>query len=189
MPPPGSVARGIAASLMLARGRAVGVQAFVPSMDEARASFRAAAICLPLFLLLRAFGPGAAAAVDPARALFADILAYVCSWAGFAVASLPMAEAMGRRALWPRFIAAWNWSNLVQYIVLAALTVPAMLGLGGIVADLLGLVGLAYALWLQWFVARAALMVSGLRAIAFVLLDFGIAVFLSGLVIRMAMPG
>lgn len=186
MPPPGSVARGIGAAMMIARGRAEGVQAFAPTMEEARASFRAAAICLPIFLLLRAFGPAGSTAIDPLRGLFADLLAYACAWAGFALASLPMAEAMGRRALWPRFIAAWNWSNLVQYVVLAVLTVPAMLGVGGLVVDLLGLVGLGYALWLQWFATRAALMVSGLRAMAFVLLDFGIAVFLSGLVLRMA---
>lgn len=124
--------------------------------------------------------------LDPARALAADLLAYVCSWAGFALASLPLAEAMGRRALWPRLIAAWNWTNLVQYVVLSVLLVPSLLGMPGMVTDTLGLLGLGYAVWLQWFVARAALGVSGLRAAAFVALDLGIAIFLSGLVIRIS---
>jgi hypothetical protein len=179
------VVRGIAAALLLARGRAAGVLAFAPTPAEARASFVAALLCLPIFLLLRALSaPGVTAGIDPARALAADLIAYVCSWAGFALASLPLCEAMGRRALWPRLVAAWNWVNVVQYVVLAGFTLPVLMGLSGILADALGLAAVGYALWLQWFTARAALGVSGLRASGFVLLDLGLALFLSGLVIR-----
>ena len=181
--------RGIAAALLLARGRAAGAQAFAPTLAEARASFVAALVCLPIFLLLRGVsGPGAAAGADPARALAADLIAYVCSWAGFALASLPLAEAMGRRALWPRLVAAWNWVNLVQYVVLAGFTIPVLLGLSGLPADALGLAAIGYALWLQWFTARAALGVTGGRAAGFVVLDLGLALFLSGLVQRLSVP-
>lgn len=172
---------------MLARGRAVGAAAFAPTMEDARASFLAALICLPIFLVLRSFaGPASLDGLDPVRALAADLIAYVCSWAGFALASLPVAEAMGRGALWPRFIAAWNWANLVQYLVLAVLTLPALMGLPGLLVDTLGLLGLGYAMWLQWFAARAALGVSGLRAAGFVALDFGLSLFLAGLAVRLA---
>ena len=172
---------------MLARGRAVGAAAFAPTMEDARASFLAALICLPIFLVLRSFaGPASLDGLDPVRALAADLIAYVCSWAGFALASLPVAEAMGRGALWPRFIAAWNWANLLQYLVLALLTLPALMGLPGLLVDTLGLLGLGYAMWLQWFAARAALGVSGLRAAGFVALDFGISLFLAGLAVRLA---
>lgn len=169
--------------MLLARGRAAGVLAFPPTMAEARASFAAALICLPLFLVMRSLG---ASTGNPARMLAADVIAYVCAWAGFALASLPMCEAMGRRALWPRLVAAWNWANLVQYVVLGVLALPALAGLSGMVIDALGLVAIGYALWLQWFTARAALGVSGLRASAFVALDLAIALFLSGLVIRIS---
>ena len=163
------------------------MQAFAPTAAEARASFVAALICLPIFLLLRAMsGPDPAGSPDPALALVANLIAYVCSWAGFALASLPLCAAMGKRALWPRLVAAWNWVNLVQYVVLAGFSLPALLGLSGIVADALGLAAIGYALWLQWFTARAALGVSGPRAAAFVILDLGIALFLSGLVLRIA---
>lgn len=155
-------------------------------MEDARASFVSAAICLPIFLLLRMAAGPAGVALDPVRALVGDLLAYVCSWAGFALASLPLAEAMGKRALWPRMIAAWNWANLVQYVVLGLLTVPAVLGLPATVVDTLGLLGLGYAVWLQWFAARVTLGVSGMRAMAFVALDMAIAIFLSGLVVRLA---
>ncbi len=179
--------RGIAGALMLARGKVDGIDAFEPTMEDARVSFLAALICLPVFLLLR-FGIGpASVSPDPMRALAADVIAFVCSWAGFALASLPMAEAMGRRALWPRFIAAWNWVNLVQYLVLAVLSLPELLGLPGMVADTLALLGLGYAMWLQWFATRLGLGLSGPRAAAFVALDLAISLFLSGLAARFAL--
>jgi hypothetical protein len=174
---------------LLARGRPEGAEVFAPTMEEARGSFLAAAICLPIFLVLRGLagsGAGAAVGADPARAITADVIAYACSWAGFALASIPLAEAMGRRALWPRFIAAWNWSNLVQYLVVTALTLPVLVGAPRMLSDTLGLVGLAYAVWLQWFATRAALRIPGLQAAAFVIMDIGIAIFLSGLVVRLA---
>ncbi len=167
---------------MLARGRAAGVLAFPPTMAEARASFASALLCLPLFLVLRALSSDGG---EPARMLATDVIAYVCAWAGFALAALPLCEAMGRRALWPRLVAAWNWANLVQYVVLGVLALPALLGISGMVMDALGLVAIGYALWLQWFTARAALGVNGLRASGFVVLDLAIALFLSGLVIRL----
>lgn len=172
---------------MLARGKVDGIDAFEATMEDARVSFLAALFCLPVFLLLR-FGIGpASVSPDPLRALTADVIAFVCSWAGFAVASLPMAEAMGRRALWPRFIAAWNWVNLVQYLVLGVLSLPELLGLPGMVADTLALLGLGYAMWLQWFATRLGLGLSGLRAAAFVVLDLAISLFLSGLAARFAL--
>jgi hypothetical protein len=155
------------------------VLAFAPTPAEARASFVAALLCLPFFLMLRGLGGG-----ETLRGLTADVIAYVCSWAGFALASLPLCEAMGRRALWPRLVAAWNWVNLVQYVVLGVLALPGMLGVSGIAMEALGLITVGYALWLQWFTARAALGVNGLRAAGFVALDLAIAVFLSGRVVR-----
>lgn len=178
--------RGIAGALMLARGRVGGIDAFEATMEDARASFLAAALCLPIFLLLRLAGGPALLAPDPARAIAADLIAFACSWAGFALLSLPMAEAMGRRALWPRFIAAWNWVNLVQYCVMALLSVPELLGLSGMVADAMALLGLGYALWLQWFATRLGLGLSGPRAAGFVALDLGLSLFLSGLAVRLA---
>jgi hypothetical protein len=171
---------------MLARGRREGAMALSATAEEAQSSFLAAVICLPVFLLLRfAFPAPAMVVADPVRAVVADLIAYVAYWAGFALASLALAEAMGRRALWPRFIAAWNWTNVVQYAVLAVLTLPAAFGLPGSLAEALGLFGIGYAIWLQWFTTRAALGLPGASAVAFVALDLGIAVFLSGLAAHM----
>ncbi|WP_431268223.1 hypothetical protein [Dankookia sp. P2] len=116
----------------------------------------------------------------------AELIGYAAAWAGFALASLPLAEAQGRRAEWPRFIAAWNWANAVQYLVLIALTVPAAFGLPEAVAQGLGLAALGYALWLEWFVAKTALRLPGGTAVLFVGLDLMLGIFIGGLVGRLA---
>jgi hypothetical protein len=155
--------------------------------EGAARSFWAAAICLPGFLALRflSWGAGGAPAVGWGGALAVELIGYVCGWAGFALLSLPLAEAAGRRREWPHFIAAWNWANVVQYVVLLALTVPAGLGLPASVARGLGLAALGYALWLEWFVARTALSLSGGRAALVVTLDLVLGLSIGLLVERL----
>ena len=77
-----------------------------------------------------------------ARGLFADLCAYAASWAGYALASRVVAERLGVLPRWPRFIAAWNWANVVQYLVLLGLTLPAAFGLPEVLARWLGLAAL-----------------------------------------------
>ena len=97
-----------------------------------------------------------------------------------------MADAAGRRRHWPQFIAAWNYTNVVQYLVLLLLTLPTAAGLSGTLGNALGLVAVGYALWLEWFVTREALHVGGGRAAGVVLLDLVIGLFVGGLVTRMS---
>ena len=115
----------------------------------------------------------------------AELIGYAVAWAGFALASLPLAEMQGRRADWPRFIAAWNWANVVQYLVLIALTVPAAFGLPDAIAQGLGLAALGYALWLEWFVAKSALRLAGGAAAVFVRAGPAAGIFIGGFVGRL----
>jgi hypothetical protein len=173
---------------MLARGRAAGLVLIESTPAGAARSFWAAAICLPAFLALRLVGwseiglPGGLML----RPLAAELLGYVVAWTLFAIASNPMAVSWGRAAHWPRFIAAWNWSNVVQYLVLLTVMAPAALGLPDLLVQGLTLAGLGYAVWIEWYVTRSALEVSGGRAAAMVLLDLGIGLFLGSLVHRLS---
>lgn len=151
-------------------------------------SFWAAALCLPGFLALKLLswaGNGVPEA-GFARGMAAELIGYAAAWAGFALASLPLAGMQGRRADWPRFVAAWNWANVVQYMVLIALTVPAAFGLPEVVAQGLGLAALGYALWLEWFVAKSALRLAGGAATLFVVVDLLLGIFIGGLVGRLS---
>jgi hypothetical protein len=175
------VARALAGALMLARGRAVGLAAFENTLPVAAYSFRAAAICLPVFMF---FKDQTSTPDEVVLTLFVDLLLFAASWAGFALASLYLAKALGEADRWPRFIAAWNWSAVLQYLVLVVLSLPGLLMGKGSLLDLGGLLALLYALWLEWFVARHALRLSPLGAAGFVALDLGLAVFLGGVAAR-----
>jgi hypothetical protein len=166
---------------MLARGRAAGLAAFENTLPVAAYSFRAAAICLPIFMF---FKDQTSAPDDVVLTLFVDFLLFAASWAGFALASLYLAKALGVADSWPRFIAAWNWSAVVQYLALVALSLPGLLLGKGSLLDLGGLLALLFALWMEWFIARHALRLSPLGAAGFVALDLGIAVFLGGFAAR-----
>ena len=178
---------GLRGALLLARGQPHGLMLVEDTAQGVRRSFWAAAICLPAFLALRlmAWSAGAPPARGVAFGLVAELVGYVFAWVGFALASLPMAQAAGRGKEWAHFLAAWNWGNVVQYLVLLALTVPAMLGLPTTLAYGLGLAAFGYALWLEWFIAKEALKVAGGRALIFVLLDLLMGVFIGGFVAKL----
>jgi hypothetical protein len=178
--------------MLLARGQSSGLTLVGTTAACAARSFRAAAICLPALLVLRLLGwsDGRTPAGGWLLALSVEAIGFVVAWAGFALASLVAAEAAGRRARWPVFIAAWNYTNVVQYgVLLAATMMPMVLGLPGVVMQTLGLVTLGYVFWLEWFVTRAALGVAPAHAVGFVLMDLLIGVFVAGLVSRLSQGG
>jgi hypothetical protein len=136
-------------------------------------SFFAAVICLPAFLALNLFAWGSSGVPEGGlgRSLAAEVIGYVAAWAGFALASLVVARSWGRGGAWLRFICAWNWTNVVQYLVLLALVVPGGLALPGWIAQGFVLAGLGYAAWLEWFATRHALEVAPWQAAFLVALD------------------
>ncbi|WP_421995732.1 hypothetical protein [Roseococcus sp.] len=180
---PPSVANGIAAAILFARGRVEGLALIAPGLEGARHSFLAALICLPVLLVLRIIGWSTQGAPPSgvAVALVAELIGYTLSWVAFALASLGLAQRAKRSGDWPRFIAAWNWSNLVQYALLIVLLVPSVLGLPGWVGNALGLVAVGYAIWLEWFVTRVALNIPGMAAAMFVVLDLTMGLFIGAL--------
>jgi hypothetical protein len=184
----GSIAAGLRGAFRLAQGKPDGLLLVEASPTGVARSFWAAALCLPGFFALKLLswaGDGMPEA-GFARGMAAELIGYAVAWSGFALASLPLAELQGRKADWPRFIAAWNWANVVQYMVLIALTVPAAFGLPNAIAQGLGLAALGYALWLEWFVAKSALRLAGGAAVMFVVLDLLLGIFIGGLVGRLS---
>jgi hypothetical protein len=101
----------------------------------------------------------------------------------FALAAEAMAGMAGKGANFTRFIAAWNWTNLFQY---AALVIGSLLGtvFGSGMLQIMSLLVVAYALWLEWFTTRNVLGVAAVPAAMFVLLDLAIGLFVQGIVVR-----
>jgi hypothetical protein len=177
---------GLRGVLMLARGQAHGAMLIEDTPEGAARSFWSAAICLPGFLALVmldwAEDPPAAGV---AYALLVQIIAHAAGWAGFAVASQALAQAAGRGAEWPHFIAAWNWANVVQYLLLLAVSLPPLLGLPQPLASALAVATLGYQLWLVWFLAKTTLRSGGL-AIAVLGLDLVVGVAVAVLVVSLS---
>lgn len=182
-----SSAAGLAAALLFARGRPEGLALLPNDLATARASFRAALICLPMFLVMRLLSWGTRGAPEAGipYALVVELIGYTLSWTAFAVVSLPLAAQAGRAEQWPQFMAAWNWTNVVQFILLVAMALLAALGLPGWLANMLGLAALGYAVWLEWFVVRVALNVNGGTAALFVITDLILGLFIGGFSARL----
>jgi hypothetical protein len=181
MSAPSAVVSGLQAALLLARGRPVGVGNIDNDLRVATRSFWAAGVALPAFLCLRLLDWAAdGLPPHPGHAWALDLLFYVIGWAGYAVLSRPLVAALGRAQHWPRFIAVWNWCNVVQYLLLVVAGIPLLLGAPDWVDQTTSLVALGWALWIEWFAARVALQVSGFAAFGMVMLDIGLGLLLSG---------
>lgn len=183
------IAAGLAGAALLGRGRPEGIVLMESTPAGAWRSFVAAAICLPAFLALRFFGWAQAGAGMEVlgRPLLAELITYALGWVVFPLITLRVAELWGRGAAWPRFIAGWNWINIVQYLIWLALAVPVSLGASGLVVQGLTLASFGYLVWLEWFTVRVGLGLSAGRATALVFLDLVIGVFLAGLAQRLSL--
>jgi hypothetical protein len=177
-------ASGLSGALLLAQGRAEGLDRVGPAPQDAARSFWAGVLCLPAFLFLRVLDwvwQGAPPHPDHAMAL--QLLAYVVGWAGFALASRPLVDAFGRMPRWPLFIAVWNWCNVVQYLLLAGAALPRLLGAPEWLDETAGLVAIGWAIWLEWYAIGLALDLGRLPAAALVALDLGIGLGLSAITV------
>lgn len=178
-----SVVNGLQAALLLARGRpdGLGLLDHKPdaAMRAAAGSFWAIAFALPGFVALHVMDwviSGEPSGVG--RAFAQDLLGFVIGWLAFALLSHRVAELTGRAALWPRFITAWNWCNVIQYLILVVATLPGLLGLPAFIGQACWLVAIFWALWLEFFTTRLALALSVRSAVALVALDFSLGIAL-----------
>ncbi len=170
-------ARGIA---MLTFGNPAGIRAFTNDVAVTRRSFVTAIVSLPIFLMfhvldwLAGVGP-----MEAPHAMVLDLLSFPISWAGFALISLPLVRMLGAEAQWPRYITAWNWSNLAQYALLFVTSLPVVLHVPPIASETCALVGYGWALWLEWYVTRLVLNLSPTAAALLVAVDVGFSAVVS----------
>ena len=174
------VVTGGRAIAMLTVGQADGVRAFTNDIAVTRRSFVTAIFSLPIFVMFHVLdwlaGVGS---IDPPRLMVIDLLTFPISWAGFALISIPLVRMLGAEQQWPRYITAWNWSNLAQYVLLFVTSLPAVLHVPPIASETCALVGYGWALWLEWFVTRLVLNLSPTAAALLVAVDVGFSAIVS----------
>ena len=177
-----SVANGLQGALLLARGRVEGLRYVETDMAGAARSFWAIAICLPAFICLRLLAWTEAGTPPHLAHSFAlDLLSYVLGWCGFAVLSHRLVSAMGLGDRWPRAIALWNWCNVVQYLLLVVFSIPGLLGAPALLDQVAQLIGVGWALWLEWFAFRLTLGLGAIAAAGLVTLDVAIGILLAAI--------
>ena len=169
MTPPAAVGlRPLLGMLRLARGRVDGLEQFGDTPQAFLASL-APLLAFPIvgaLLLLMSDGP-----VRALSTLLVTIVAQLTP----AVLSHALARAWGREEHWLRYATAFNWCQwalpLAAMALLIVLQTALRLGLPESTADVALVLGLAaYALWLNWLLARHGLRLSRVRAAGLVAL-------------------
>jgi hypothetical protein len=177
-----SVTLGLHAALRLARGRADGVVLVPGDRSTVVRSFWAIALCLPSVicrLLMSWAGSGIPA--DAAHLAAREVIVFVLGWLVFVEVTHRLAPMIGQADRWGRFIAVWNWCNVIEGVLVIVGGIPGTLGVPAIVDEACGLITVGWALWLEWYATRLAFGVSGLTAVGLVLLDQSIGILLASL--------
>jgi hypothetical protein len=171
------ITRGIFGAWLLLRRNPQGMSWFDDSLAGITKSFWAAVIVAPAFLILDLLA-GEFDAAGP-RLLAVKTIAYVIDWTAFPLVMAFIADSLDRRPLFGRYVAAYNWSAVVQVAILFPAAVLAHLLPGGptaVLAQALTIVMLVY----RAFVAHVALKVGLPTAAGIVLLDVLLAALLKG---------
>jgi hypothetical protein len=110
----------------------------------------------------------------------------VVGWLVFVEVTHRLAPMIGRAERWGRFIAVWNWCNVIEGVLVIAGGIPGTLGAPAIVDQACELIAIGWALWLEWYATRLALGVGPLRAASLVLLDQSIGIMLASLAVLLS---
>jgi hypothetical protein len=186
------IATALQGAVLLARGRREGLRYMDTSRAGALRSFWAAAIglpaAIPLILLRHGYFPPR---IDDTETLLVEAIAYAIGWTAFPVLAHLAARIADRAALFPRVVAAYNWTSLVQ---LGVLLIASPLALADILpAPLDTLLELALRLALLAYLAftiRVALDLGWAAAIGLALVEFmlGLSVFRTVITLENAWP-
>jgi hypothetical protein len=177
-----TVTSGLFAALRLARGRADGVVLVAGDRNTVIRSFWSIALCLPT-VIIRLLMSWAVSGLpqDPVHAVGREVVVFVVAWLVFVEVTHRLAPVIGRAERWGRFIAVWNWCNVIEGVIVIVGGIPGTLGAPAIVDQACELIAIGWALWLEWYATRLAFGVGPLTASGLVLLDQSIGIMLASL--------
>ena len=179
---PGEISRSVFGAWLLARFNASGLTLFENTLEGFWRSFWAAAIILPAYaILITIRNSGATIGVGAGTAFFVHSVAYVIGWMAFPFVMYYVAQMFNRSQWYFRYIAAYNWSVVLQ---LTLMLVVSLAGASGMVP--VAVVGAAtvivviFILVYQGFIAHVALQATLPGAAGIVFLDFCLSLMLDG---------
>jgi hypothetical protein len=177
-----TVTLGLFAALRLARGRADGVVLVPGDRKTIVHSFWSIALSLPsvIIRLLMSWADTGIPA-DAVHLAAREVIVFVLGWLVFVEVTHRLAPVIGRAERWGRFIAVWNWCNVVEGVFVIVGGIPGTLGAPAVVDQACELIMIGWALWLEWYATRLVFGVGRGSAAALVLLDQSIGIMLASL--------
>jgi hypothetical protein len=177
-----TVTSGLSAALRLARGRADGVVLVPDDRKTIVRSFWSIALCLPSVIcrLLMSWADTGIPA-DAGHLAAREVIVFVLGWLVFVEVTHRLAPVIDRAERWGRFVAVWNWCNVVEGVLVIVGGIPGTLGAPVIVDQACELVTIGWALWLEWYATRLAFGVGQLTAVGLVMLDQSIGIMLASI--------
>lgn len=175
---------GLYAALQLARGRPDGVVLVPGDRQTIIHSFWAIALCLPS-VICRLLMSWAETGI-PANALHLagrELIVFALGWLVFVEVTHRLAPIIGRAERWGRFIAVWNWCNVIEGLLVVIGGIPGTLGAPPVMDQACELITIGWALWLEWYATRLTFGVKAMTAVWLVLLDQAIGILLASLAI------
>jgi hypothetical protein len=170
----------------LARLDRGGLACFEATTEGARRSFWAAALVAPFYAVMVAAGYPAHRA-GGWRFVLAESIAYVVTWVAYPVVAEWLSRRLGCRDRFEGYLAAYNWSMVVQHAVVLPIGILAMLGaLPSGAAEGLWLIAFLLILVYLFFIARTALAVLPTTAAGLVMLDVLLSALIDGIAAGMS---
>jgi len=174
VPPWTEVQLAVGGALRLACGDRSGLGFFDTTVAGFRRSFRAAAICYPLYLLLLAthIAPAKWDQYGVPSILAVETIKYVIAWVAFPLVVLPVADLLDRGGRAFAFLTVYNWSQIPQFLLFTIIGLDGASGLLPLsAAQSIELVAFLGVLLYEWFVARVALGATAAQAALIVIID------------------
>jgi hypothetical protein len=168
----------------LAQGDASAIRFFPNSEPAFWRSFAAIAVVAPVDLAIATLQPRAA---DGEPHLLVELFTVCLLWGLFPLVMILVTRLVRLQARYPLFVIAYNWSSiLIVAVLLPASILGAMSEEPGLFVSMVGLVSFGYAVWFSAFLARTVLATGWGNAIAIVVLDAALSLFVGIGVYRLA---
>jgi len=174
------IGTGLHAAVLFARGNAAALRFVETDMAGAARSFWALPIGLPAIVALRLMTwVESGLPPHPGHEISLDLMGYLVGWLAFALLSFHLVPMLGCAPRWPRFIAAWNWCNVIENMLVVLGSIPGLLGAPPMLNEAAWIFAVGWALWIEWFATRESLGTTGMSAALLVLLDQMIGLLLA----------
>ena len=180
------IGRSLGGALRLMNRDAEGLDAFEVSLAAYWRSFAAIVLTAPAFVVALA-DHRIRSGLPPEAGLFSDpglvavsVVEALVTWVAFPLAMIAIVRPLGLGHRYIGYVVAYNWSAVVAAFVFAVPTAMRVLGLvpGSLAMVFAFFFGILIVHW-RWFIAKAALGVSGGLAAVMVAIDVAIAGALS----------